>query len=404
MNRHNYSRGFLILIAGAAILSACSPPAPEPTPTPTALPTGAPIPATEIPQAAAAPAAIEPTPIGPYGPTNFPADVDPLTGLPVDDPATLNRLPILIKVSNESDVVRPQSGWSFADHVWEYQMEGFAQTRYTAVMYGKSAERVGSVRSARLIDVEHLVDMYSGILVFSGGSTNFAHDPPGPPRIRELVLAAPWRNRAMSEQMGFGPPNLVRIPDIPRPGIAGYHTLFAIPDEIWKWAEQQGFTQRPNLDGLAFDVNPPAGGTQTTEMIIDYPGIGPKHTWHWDEGRNAWLSSTDDQPSYDTLVPDVQVAFPNVVILYVPHYQADFLEQEGELGELYSVGIELTGEGDAVILRNGQRYTATWHRVGTAGMLQFTDAAGATIPLTPGQVFFNTADTLYFAPNITFTP
>jgi hypothetical protein len=42
--------------------------------------------------------------------------------------------------------------------------------------------------------------------------------------------------------------------------------------------------------------------------------------------------------------------------------------------------------------------------VGAEGMLQFTDASGATIPLMPGRTYFNTADTIYFAPAITFTP
>ncbi len=393
-----------VLALTALALVACVPQ--QPPPTPTATPAAAATTALSVPTAtpASAPELPTPTPTGPYGPTNFPADVNPLTGQVVADPAALNRRPLLIKVSNESEEVRPQSGWAFADHVWEYQMEGFAQTRYTAVIYGQAPERVGSVRSARLIDVEHLVDMYGGILVFSGGSTNFGHEPPGPPRIRELVLAAPWRNRAVSEQMGMADPYLVRIPDIPRPGVPGYHTLFAVPVKIWEWAGQQGLSQRPNLDGLAFDLNPPAGGLPTNEAIVDYPGIGPRHTWRWDQTSSRWLSFTDDKPDGDTLTPDRQLAFDNVVILYVPHYQADFLEQEGELGELYSVGITLEGEGDGMLLRNGQRYPIRWRRAAAEGMLQLVDAGGAIIPLQPGTTFFHTADTIYFAPQIAFAP
>jgi hypothetical protein len=394
---------FLMILT---VVAACAPSGPAPTPTATPQTFGAttaPVTATVPAQSDGGPAA---TPIGPYGPTGFPADVNPLTGLPVAGAEMLNRRPLLIKISNESDQVRPQSGWGFADHVWEYQMEGFAQTRFTAVYYGQTAQQVGSVRSARLIDVDHLVDMYGGIFVYSGASSNFDHEPPGPPRVAELIRQKPWFNRAVSEQLGaqFGPPLTVRIPDVPRPGVASWHTLFAVPDEIWKWAEQNDLKQKPNLEGLAFDLNPPAGGTVTTQAVIDYPGIGPKRAWQWDAARNLWLSSTDDKPDYDFLVPDQQLGFENVIFLYVPHYQADFLEQEGELGELFSVGLLLTGEGDAVIMRNGQRYTAKWYRVGTEGMLQFKDASGATIPLRPGRTYFNTADTIYFAPAITFTP
>ncbi len=392
----------IALIGG---LVACSAPTPIPTPTPTpliAIPTA--IPVTPTPTAAPAPEQSVATPIGPYGPTGFPPDVNPLTGQPVADPTTLNRRPLLVKVSNESSVVRPQSGWAFADHVWESQMEGFAQTRYTAVIYSQSPQQVGSVRSARLIDVEHLVDMYGGVLVFSGGSSNFRHEPPGPPRIMELVLAAPWRNRAMSEQQGYGAPYLVRIPDVPRPGVASWHTLFAVPSAIWQWETETGINQRPNLDGLAFNLNPPAGGTPTTEATIDYPGIGPKHTWRWDGASGRWLSWTDDQPDGDYLLPNTQIAFDNVVILQVPHSEADFLEQEGALGELYSVRINLASQGDGVLLRDGQRYAIRWNRLAAEGMLQLTDASGGAVPLKPGTTFFHTADTVFFPPQIAFLP
>ncbi|NDJ52345.1 MAG: DUF3048 domain-containing protein, partial [Chloroflexi bacterium] len=109
------------------LLAACAPqPAVTPTPTKTPIPQEA---AVEDQPVAAPTATPEPggtptaTPLpGPYGPTGYPENVNPLTGLPVDDVAVLERRPLLIKVSNESDRVRPQSGLAFADHVWEYQM------------------------------------------------------------------------------------------------------------------------------------------------------------------------------------------------------------------------------------------------------------------------------------------
>ncbi len=58
-----------------------------------------------------------------YGPANFPANVDPLTGLPVSDPALLQRRPMLIKVSNLPRNVRPQWGLSLADLIFEYYTE-----------------------------------------------------------------------------------------------------------------------------------------------------------------------------------------------------------------------------------------------------------------------------------------
>ncbi len=387
----------------AVALGACQ--SPQASSTPTATPPAIPTNVATLPSAVTAtpqPGDPSPTPVGPFGPSNFPADVNPLTGLVVTDPASLDHRPLLIKVSNEGPEVRPQSGLAFADHVWEYQMEGFAQTRFTAIIYSQSPERVGSVRSARLIDVEHLVDMYGGILVFSGASSNLADPPGSPPRIRELVLRAPWANRAYSEQMGDGPPMMVRIPGIPRPEVAGWHTLFAVPTEVWKQADADGVNQRPSLDGLAFDYNPPAGGAPTTEFIIDYPGSGPKHTWRYDPGSGRWLSFTSDQPDGDTLTPDQPLAFDNVVLIYAVHYEADFLEDDHV--KLKSVGIELLGEGKAVLMRDGQRYEVTWRRSEPSRMIQFFDTGGNVIAFKPGTVWFNTASITYFPPEVIFAP
>ncbi|MBE0670268.1 MAG: DUF3048 domain-containing protein, partial [Anaerolineales bacterium] len=45
---------------------------------------------------------------------------NPLTGLPVADPSLLLRRPLAIKIGNSPDYVRPQSGLTLADVVYEY--------------------------------------------------------------------------------------------------------------------------------------------------------------------------------------------------------------------------------------------------------------------------------------------
>ena len=96
------------------------------------------------------------------GPTNFSADVNPLTGLQVKEPENLNRRPIVIKVENIPREHRPQWGLSLADLVYEYYTE-FGATRFAAIFYGKDAERVGPIRSGRFFDV-NLVQMYKACL------------------------------------------------------------------------------------------------------------------------------------------------------------------------------------------------------------------------------------------------
>ncbi len=95
------------LLAGliaALAFAACMPSRPTPTPTPTpnanpVLPPAATALPTLTPEPTVEPTAtLSPTPIPPppqqVGPESFPPGVNPLTGLPVDDPAVLDRRPL----------------------------------------------------------------------------------------------------------------------------------------------------------------------------------------------------------------------------------------------------------------------------------------------------------------------
>src|SRR5687768_14669961 len=73
-----------------------------PTATQTATATSEPSP---IPTATLEPSAT-PEPPAVIGPDGYAEDVNPLTGLQVDDPSVLERRPLLIKISNAPAVVR----------------------------------------------------------------------------------------------------------------------------------------------------------------------------------------------------------------------------------------------------------------------------------------------------------
>ena len=83
---------------------------PEPT-TPISEPTEPPAPA---PQPTLPPIA--------YGPdqADFPADVNPFTGLQVADPSLLEQPALLVSITHFPPEVRPQSGLSFSPWVFEY--------------------------------------------------------------------------------------------------------------------------------------------------------------------------------------------------------------------------------------------------------------------------------------------
>jgi hypothetical protein len=369
-------------------LAACQPGA-EPTATPTrtpggpldeltAAPTGTPTP--EPPTATPAP---PPVPAGPFGPDSYPDGTNPLTGLPVSNPALLNRAPLAIKVSNDP-LARPQSGLSQADLVFEHYAEG-GVTRFTAIYYSQTPELVGSVRSGRLLDLE-IVPMFDALFTASGFSEG----------VRQRINVSSWAARNFSGPF-YAEPYLVRIQ---REGLALEHTLFAHPADLWQLATDQGVNNPPDLTpGLAFRGEPNAGGTPATHITIDY-GIGLMRVeWTYDPALGAYRRVMGDQPHIEYLTGE-QLTAANVLALSAIHVETDIIE-DGYNG-LWSVEIQVWGEGPASLFRDGQRIEGWWRRYDPEQMLQFTDLNGNTLYLRPGNTWFELVpagfDQLYVEP------
>ena len=68
-------------------------------------------------------------------PTEEPSVVNPLTGLPVENPENLLLPPALVSVTNFPPSARPQAGLSFSPMVFELFI-GEGMTRYLALFYG----------------------------------------------------------------------------------------------------------------------------------------------------------------------------------------------------------------------------------------------------------------------------
>ena len=78
---------------------------------------------------------VVPTPTT-YGPDAFPEGYNPLTGLPVSDPARLEHPALLLSVTHFPPQSRPQAGLFFTPVVYEFYITEGA-TRHLAVVYGE---------------------------------------------------------------------------------------------------------------------------------------------------------------------------------------------------------------------------------------------------------------------------
>lgn len=295
---------------------------------------------------------------------------NPLTGLPVDDPAIFNRRPLAAKISNAPDSVRPQAGVAAADLVFEHYVEG-RLTRFTAIFWTHAPPRIGSIRSARLIDLE-IPAMYGALLVYSGAS-----EP-----IRQRIAESAFAARAY-EGVTTGAPLYFRDPGIDVP-----HNLFAVPAEVWARASADGFTVAPPLSAMVFAPAPPAAAAPATQVSIDY---GPDLvTWAYDEASGRYARVVDGEPHRDANT-HAPVTAANIVILYAQHRE-DLSIVEGEWNgtTFYSIEIQLWGRGPATIIRDGVAANGFWARQGHDTPLTFWADEDATIPipLKPGTTWF----------------
>ncbi|MBC8249153.1 MAG: DUF3048 domain-containing protein [Anaerolineales bacterium] len=370
------------------LLSGCSPsPPPTPTPTktpkppatptvpPTATPTTVPPTATPKPTATLTPISVQlPTATSTPPPTPTPKPtsslgVCPLTGEGVSDIAVLDRRPLAVKISNFPPIVRPQAGLSYADVVFEHLSEA-GLTRLTAVFLSKDVEKVGSIRSARLLDLE-IPAMFKAMFAYSGASGG----------VKQKIMKSDFFDRVISPD--YGHPGFRYIPS---EGKAYEHTLFSDTQALWEIAEERGLNERQDLSGWTFSEEPPEGGSPATSIETLYMPKYSSAEYQYDPGREAYLRSIFGEPHGDELTGE-QIAARNVVVLYANHLETDIVEDSTGPRIYYSIEIQLWGEGRAIVFRDGQAFEGRWVRPQRPDLIRFVDDTGTPIPLKPGNTW-----------------
>ncbi|NDJ79311.1 MAG: DUF3048 domain-containing protein [Chloroflexi bacterium] len=347
---------------------------PTPTPTQTPSPT-----ATFTPTFTPSPTATT------VGPDEYPEDFNPLTGLPYPSDEARDRRTLIVKVSNFPPVVRPQSGLNEADIVFEYEVEG-GVTRFAAIYRSQGTERVGSIRSARLLDLE-LVVMFQGLLAYSGANA----------WIDNYIMEADWFWRALTPQHGVNCPPFCRSGEEDKPY---EHTLYGNTYEMWDVAEERQVNQGMAFRGLAFSYEPDPGGVPAQDIYIEYWNDLQTTRWQYNPGDGRYYRWNTDIPHVDAVTGN-QIATDNVVILAAEHIDRPDIYESETAGIVIETA--LWGNGDAWLLRDGQWWEGTWwHAQGRTGLwLTFPD--GETMHLKPGQTWFEVVRPFNLANRVTIS-
>jgi len=353
-------------VSGNASDSLYTGSAPTPIFLPTETPTPTPIPTVTLP----------PT----FTPT--PVVINPLTGAPVSDPALLNRRPMAIKIANYPRYIRPQSGLTLADHVFEYYIEG-GLTRFIGVFWGNDSEWVGPVRSGRFFD-ENIQRMYQAFLVFK-----FAD-----PRVLDYFKTTDFADYLVVPSFGECPP----FPLLEERKIEVYNNSY-FNTVKWKDCIEKNKLKnnRPIIQGGIFNDAFPAKFDLVATRVYTYFSEYSYHYWQFspeDKQYIRYQESDDmhDKPEkYAPLVDRMTnqtVHASNVVLILGYHTFGNNFEEEDEVYH-----IDLSDSGEAYVFRDGVGIVAQWHRLSKNAPLVVTTPDGAPIDLKPGITFYEVIGT-----------
>ncbi len=331
-----------------------------------AIPTDTAVPSpTEVPPTPA----FTPTPlpiVGAVGPVDFPEDVNPLTGLQVEDPSILDRRPVLVKVANYPVSGRPHAGLSSADMVFEYYI-GAGGNRFIGLYYGQDADMIGPVRSARTID-PYLTSLYEGILGFEGA----------------YILILEHIYDILGERAISGK-NL--CPGLCDDGRNLVISVFGDSEALTEIASDRGVVnQRYLLEGMAFDPDVPDDGERADVISIRFSRVNPSE-WRYDQDSGFYQRWIDNEtgelidliPLVDR-VNDQQLAFSNVAVLFVEHDEIAPTWHDMFLWDNFD------GQR-AVVFRDGNAYDLTWQTPSRTQPIQFIDQSGEVFRLKPGNTW-----------------
>ena len=306
--------------------------------------------------------------------------LNPLTGLPVEDPENLLLPPALVSVTNFPISARPQAGLSFSPMVFELFI-GEGMTRYLALFYGDYPRSsvpdqgetvqddlteglpepvVGPVRSGRL-PYEHIRKLYNGFIVMASAYSKVAA------QLKDYVNV--YGDDGMDINSALMPVD--KLKDVAK-------------------ASQKALGEM-NLGGMAFDSQIPENGKKAQSLWIYYAfknqifwryneTDGSYHRWQDNADGSTFIEQTDRLNSEP-------LTYENVVVLFVSH--------DVQKATMIDLDLLYVKRGKALLFRDGVMQEIYWTTIseeyekttGRMRPIRFVDAEGDPIAFKPGQTW-----------------
>jgi len=274
--------------------------------------------------------------------------------------AAMPQRPIVVTIDNQGQA-RPQSGVGSADIVYEIPAEG-GISRYLAVFYHGSADKIGPVRSAR----PYLVDVakeWDALYIHCGGSQdalNYLSEGDLPYANQFSNGKYFWRDKSR-----YAP-----------------HNLYTSSANLLQLLNDKGWNEAVYINSFSFlEEGQNVGSTlQVNELEIKYPAARNKYVY--DSTRGGYLRYVNGDPFIDAET-NAQIVAANILVQEV---HSTVLDNVGRLE------IDMVGTGDALLFTQGFVKEGVWQRDSLSGRTIFKDSEGGEWSLSPGQTWIQVVD------------
>lgn len=279
-----------------------------------------------------------------------------------------SRRPVAVMINNHSEA-RPQSGLNSADIVFEALAEG-GITRYLAIFWSETPEKVGPIRSSRQYYLEWL-SPFDPLYIYDGcaDTTNPKTDACGniyAYNIKKIATIGAWR---WNDGRRYAP-----------------HNEYSSLESAWEYAEGKKWNSMPDIQSWKFkkDATLENRGLKTKVKITFHERLnnsGAYDTvWTYDNKKNVYFKETGGKIHIDQET-NTQVYAKNLVIQEVvltPSYD--------DKGRIILTTI---GEGKATLFIDGKITTGTWKKLSRTDRTKYYDSEGNEVIFNRGRTWIS---------------
>ncbi|MFA6271878.1 MAG: DUF3048 domain-containing protein [Patescibacteria group bacterium] len=271
-------------------------------------------------------------------------------------------LPVGVMIENLPSV-RPQSGLSKAQVVYEALVEGFS-TRFLVVFDPKELpDKIGPVRSARPYYLEWISE-YNGLYTHAGGS----------PEALGAIQGLGLRDLdALRKGQYFWRDNTQSAP----------HNLYTSKELLGYALRDLGLeTEQPQFELGIYSSDPELADrpVDAKKVIIRFSGYNYEVEYQYDRETDEYLRFNAGVAHKDRNT-DQQIRAKNVIVVEIPPVVS--------IGEKGRLTFDIQGEGRALVARHGEVIEGTWKKPDRTTKTRYFDSNGQEIDLGRGSTWIH---------------